>query len=156
MTVSRIARVSVAVGGASLLLGAGIAHAYWSSGGSGSATANSGTMTIDAAALTGEHAQNALFPGGTADAIIKLDNPNGYSVHVIAITMTGTPQAANGCSPTGVTFTAPTGFTDARFTLPANQSTVIDLPGAVAMDTTSASACQGQTFSLPVTVTVQK
>lgn len=155
MAINRTARVSVAVGGC-LLLGVGAVHAYWSSSGSGANTATTGTMTISAAALAGEHARTALYPGGTADAIIKVDNPNGQTVHVVAITETGTAQAGNNCSPTGITFTAPTSFTDPQFTLPANQSTVLDLAGAVTMDTTSASACQGQTFSLPVTVTVQK
>lgn len=153
--VNRTARVGIALG-ATLVLGAGIAHAYWSSAGSASGTAASGTMTISAAALAGETAQNTLYPGGTADAIIKINNPNGYTVHVVAITATGAAQAGNNCSPTGVTFTAPTDFTSAQFTLPANQSTVVDLAAAVSMNTTSASTCQSQTFSLPVTVTVQK
>jgi hypothetical protein len=113
-------------------------------------------MTISAAALSGETAHSVLYPGGSADAIVKISNPNGYTVHVVAITATGTATAGNGCTPTGIAFTAPTSFTAAQFTLPANQSTALDLAGAVSMDTTSASACQGQTFSLPVTVTVQK
>lgn len=155
MAVNRTVRVSVAVG-AALVLGVGVAHAYWSSGGSATGTATSGTMTISAAALAGESAQTALYPGGSADAIVKIANPNNYTVHVVGISATGTAVAANNCAPTGITFTAPTNFSAAQFTLPANQSTVLDLTGAVAMDTTSASACQGQTFSLPVTVTVQK
>lgn len=155
MAFNRTARVSVTVGTA-LLVGAGVAHAYFSSTGAGTGTAANGTMTITAAALAGESAQNALYPGGTADAIVKLANPNGYPVRVVAIASTGVARAGNGCSPTGVAFTAPTDYTAAQFTLPANQSTTLDLAGAVAMDTTSANACQGQTFSLPVTVTVQK
>jgi len=138
------------------LAGAGIAYAYWSASGTGSATAGAGTLTINAAALTGETAQNTLYPGGTADAIVKMNNPNGYSVQVIAIAASGPAQASNNCTPTGIAFTAPTDFSAAQFTLPPNQSTVLDLPGAVSMDTTSATTCQGQTFSLPVTVTVRK
>ncbi|HEY4020000.1 MAG TPA: hypothetical protein VGM75_15015 [Pseudonocardiaceae bacterium] len=138
------------------VLGSGVAYAYWQSSGSGTGTAGTGTMTISAAALSGETANSALYPGGSADAILKVFNPNGYPVQVAAITSSGTPQAGNNCAPTGVQFVAPTSFTDTQFTLPADQSTVLHLAGAMSMDTTSASACQGQTFSLPVTVTVKK
>jgi len=155
MKMNRTARVSIAVG-TILLVATGVANAYWSSRGSGSGNAGSGKMTITTAALAGESPQNVLYPGGTADAIVKIGNPNAFTVHVVAITATGAAQAGNNCTPTGITFTAPTDFTAAQFTLPANQSTTLDLAGAVAMNTTSASTCQGQTFSLPVTVTVQK
>lgn len=138
------------------ILGSGVAYAYWQSTGSGPGSAGTGTMTISAAALSGETANSSLYPGGSADAFLKVFNPNGYPVQVVAIVGAGTPQAANGCSPTGVRFVAPASFTEAQFTLPADQSTVLHLADAMSMDTTSASACQGQTFSLPVTVTVQK
>jgi hypothetical protein len=151
----RTVRVLVVATVASLA-GAGIAHAYWSTAGTGSAIAGTGTMTISAAAMAGETAQGTLYPGGAADAIVKMDNPNGYPVQVIAIAATGPAQAGNACTPTGVTFTAPTDLSATQFTLPPNKSTVLDLAGAVMMDMTSANACQGQTFSLPVTVTVRK
>ena len=138
------------------IMGGGVAYAYWQSSGAGTGTAGTDTMTISAAALSGETANTTLYPGGSADAILKVLNPNGYPVQVVAITSAGTPQAGNGCAPTGVHFDAPTSFTDAQFTLPADRSTVLHLAGAMSMDTTSASACQGQTFSLPVTVTVKK
>ena len=121
-----------------------------------SGTAGTGTLTISAAALAGETSHGTLYPGGTADAIVKVNNPNGYAVQVVAIAASGPAQAGNTCAPTGVTFIAPTDFSAAQFTLPAHQSTVLDLAGAVSMDTTSATTCQGQTFSLPVTVTVRK
>jgi hypothetical protein len=138
------------------IIGTGVAHAYWTANGSGSGTAGAATMTISSSALSGETANSTLYPGGTADAILKVFNPNGYSVQVVAIVNAGTPQAGNGCTPTGVRFVAPTSFTDGQFVLPADQSTVLHLAGAMSMDTTSASTCQGQTFSLPVTVTVKK
>jgi hypothetical protein len=138
------------------IMGTGVAFAYWDSTGSGSGTATDGTMTISAAALSGETPNSTLYPGGSADAILKVFNPNGYAVQVVSIVGTGAAQAGNNCAPTGVHLVAPTNFTDPQFTLPADQTTVLHLSGAMAMDTTSASACQGQTFSLPVTVTVKK
>jgi hypothetical protein len=41
-------------------------------------------------------------------------------------------------------------------TIPASSTTTIDLKGAASMDTTSSDGCQGATFSIPVTITVQK
>ena len=78
MVFNRTARVAAIVV-ASLVLGVGVAHAFWSSGGTGTGTgsAGNGTMTISAAAMAGETAHSALYPGGTADAIVKIDNPNG-------------------------------------------------------------------------------
>lgn len=148
-------RLAVAVAVTSLA-GTGIAYAYWESGGTGTGSAQTATMTISAAALSGESPNSTLFPGGTADAILKIQNPNGFPVQVVGITAGGTPQAGNGCSPTGVTFTSPATYTDPQFSLPANQTTVLHLAGAMSMSTSSASTCQGQTFSLPVTVTVRK
>ncbi|HJP79774.1 MAG TPA: hypothetical protein VJ914_36215 [Pseudonocardiaceae bacterium] len=138
------------------IMGTGVAFAYWNSTGSGTGTATDATMNISAAALAGETPNSTLYPGGSADAILKVDNPNGYAVQVVSIVSTGAAQAGNSCSPTGVRFVAPSSFTDPQFTLPADQTTVLHLSGAMSMDTTSASACQGQTFSLPVTVTVKK
>lgn len=155
MARQRTIRVLVLATAASLA-GAGTAYAYWTAAGTGSATAGAGTLTISAAALAGETAQGTLYPGGTADAIVKVNNPNGYAVQVVAVAASGPAQAGNNCAPTGITFTAPTDFSAAQFTLPPSRSTVLDLTGAVSMDTTSANACQGQTFSLPVTVTVRK
>ena len=149
------ARLLLAV--ATLSLGcAGVAKASWSSTASGSGSASTGTMTISGEALSGETPNSTLYPGGAAEAILKIRNPNSYPVQVVGITATGTPEAGNGCSPTGVSFSAPAGFSDPQFSLAANQSTVLHLAGAMSMDTTSASACQGQRFSLLVTVTVQK
>jgi hypothetical protein len=154
----RTGSIRVLLGVAALSLGtAGIAQATWSSTGSGSGSATTGeTMTIAAEALSGETPDTSLYPGGTADAVLKIRNPNSGPVRVVGITATSTPVAANGCSPGGVSFTPPSGFSGPQFTLPAGQATVLHLIGAMAMDTTSASACQGQAFSLLVTVTVQQ
>jgi hypothetical protein len=37
-----------------------------------------------------------------------------------------------------------------------NGSSLVHLPGAASMDATSSSGCQGATFSIPVTLGVQK
>ena len=148
-------RVLLAVAALSIA-GAGVASAVWSTTGTGAGAAGAGNLTISGEAVSGETVTDTLYPGGSADAVIKIHNPNAYSVQVVAITATATPQAGNGCTPTGVSFAPPASYTDPRFSLGAGQSTVLHLPGAMSMDLTSANTCQGQTFSLPVTVTVRK
>ena len=137
---------------------AGSAYAYYrTAAASASDAGTAGAMTIAAQALSAGDANNdTLYPGGSADAILRLRNPNAYPVQVTSIVATDVPAAGNNCSPTGVSFTAPTSFAAAQFTLAADASALLRLDGAVSMTTSSASACQGQTFSLPVTVTVQK
>lgn len=149
--------LKIAVGvAATSLLGTGIAYAYWSSEGAAASSAGTATLTITAPALSGETPNSTLYPGGSADVIVKLSNPNSFPVQIVSITATGDAQAHNGCSPTGVHFVPPVDFSAPQFSLAANQSTVLHLAGAMSMTTDSASTCQGQTFSLPVTVTVRK
>src|SRR2546421_4014190 len=104
--IRRSAQVLLLVAATSIA-GAGVAQAFWGSTGSGPGAATSGSMTITAEALAGETAADRLYPGGTAEAILKVRNPNAFPVRVVAITASGSPQAGNGCAPTGVTFTPP-------------------------------------------------
>jgi hypothetical protein len=134
----------------------GIAFAYWNSSGTGSGSASTGTMTIQVTALAGGDSNTTtLIPGGTGDVILRVSNPNAFSVHVTSIAGNGTPTASNGCTPTGVSLATPTDYTPAQFTLAAGTS-LIRLLGAASMTTASASNCQGATFTIPVSVTVQK
>lgn len=146
-----------------VLLSAGAmdrAYAYWSAPGSGigagsAATTNLAGVGLVPIAVGTDLNATTLLPGGTADAIIKVANPNAYPVTVTSVAQTSGQAiaAANGCSPTGVSFASQTG----TWSVPANTTgTVIHLTGAVSMSTAAANACQGTTFTIPVTVTVQK
>ena len=141
--------------------GAGTAYAYWSSAGGGSGSAAAGTMqavTVDA--LVGSDSpKTTLYPGGSADVVLRLTNPNPYPVQVYGVTANGpaAPDAAHpGCTTTGVRFTGPAAPLSPATYVAANSSALITLPGAAAMDTTSLAACQGATFSVPVTAEVRK
>lgn len=139
-----------------LLITGGVAWAFWSATGQGTGSATTGTMTFNVTAFeSGDGNGTTLIPGGTADVIVRVNNPNTFSVHVTSIAANGSVTASNGCTPTGVTFVAPTDYSAGQFTL-APGSSLLDLQGAVSMSTSSASACQGATFSLPVSVTVQR
>ena len=151
---------AVAVAGA-VALGSGIAYASWSTSGSASGSAANDTMkTVTVAAfVSGDTPTAALIPGGSADVILRINNPNAYSVRVYSINANGpiTADARHaGCTTTGVTFTAPATPVSPTVTVPANTTLLIHLPGAARMSTASQSFCQGATFQIPVTVSVRQ
>lgn len=139
-------------------LGAGTAYAYFTSTGSGTGSASTGTMqTVTVAATTGTPT-TPLLPGGTGDVTLKVTNPNSYAVTLVSVAAGAGNITADsghpGCTTTGVTFTAQTGLSTS---IPGGGATTqVDLPGAAAMNATSSSGCQGATFTVPVTITVQK
>jgi hypothetical protein len=141
-----------------VLLSASAAIAYVSTAGTGSGSASAGTMqTVTVSAFVGGDAPSSqLRPGGpAADVILRVQNPNPFTVQVVGIVGNGAVTADGGhagCTTTGVSFTAPTNPT---ITLPTG-STLVQLAGAATMSNASVSACQGATFSIPVTLTVHR
>lgn len=158
---ARGVKVAVLTGVLSLAIGAGTAYAYWITDGSGSGSAAAGTMqtvTVDAL-VPGDTPATTLIPGGTADVVLRVTNPNPYSVQVYSVTNNGTPTADNAhpsCATTGVTFASSPGPLSPGVSIAANSSALVTLPGAASMDATSQSACQGATFHLPVSLAVRK
>jgi hypothetical protein len=110
---------------------------------------------VTVAAATGTPS-TPLLPGGTGDVILNVNNPNAYAVTLVSVSGNGTITADgghSGCTTTGVTFNNQSGLT---INIPASTTTAVDLPGAASMSTASLSACQGATFSIPVSITVHK
>lgn len=141
---------------AGLVTTGGIAYAAFTASGSATGTAHTGTMqTVTVSAFVGGDAPSSkLYPGGpAADVILRVNNPNSYSVKLYSISGNGaiTADASHsGCTTTGVTFNPPS---NPNITLPAGSS-LVHLSGAASMSTASVNACQGATFSIPVTMTV--
>ena len=139
-------------------IGGGGAFAYFTSHGSGTGAATTGTLgavTIESATTS---PTTVLVPGGTGDVVLDIENTNSYAVTLVSVTGTGgTINADAGhasCTTTGVTFTDQTGLST---TLPgSNQTTVVHLSGAASMSAASSNGCQGATFSIPVTITVKE
>ena len=134
----------------------GVAWAAWSSAAAGSSagratTAQPPTTTaVAGSAVT----SGLLYPTGTGSVVITVNNPNPYRVKVASIAAAGAVTAAGGtgtCSTTGVTLTAQT----PGDLVPAGGSVTLTLAGAAAMSASSDAGCQGATFTLPVTVTVE-
>lgn len=143
------------------LVAGGAAYASFTAGGSGSGSAPTGTMQpVTVSAFTGgDEPSTTLVPGGAADVIVRVTNPNPTPVYVYGVAGNG-PIAADSlhasCSDTGVTFTAPASPLSPAVDVPAASSLLFHLPGAAAMDLSSDSACQGATFEIPVTLTARQ
>jgi hypothetical protein len=112
------------------------------------------TVTIASATVS---PGTPLLPGGSGDVTLEVTNPSAFDATLVSVAgAAGTITADSGhpgCTTTGVTFTDQTGLsTD----IPADSTTDIDLPGAASMSAASSPGCQGATFSIPVTITVQQ
>lgn len=154
-----VRRIPLLLGAALALaigIGSGSAYAFFTSSGSGSGSGTTGTLqAVTVAAATGTPS-TPLLPGGTGDVILNVNNPNAYAVTLVSVSGNGTITADgghSGCTTTGVTFNNQSGLT---INIPASTTTAVDLPGAASMSTASLSACQGATFSIPVSITVHK
>ena len=136
----------------------GLVYAAWTTNGTGNAYSKAGTAqtlsTVDVSASTSA----TLYPGVSGDVLVKIDNPNPYAVTVTAVTGNGTITADaghSGCTTTGVTFTNQSSLS---LSVPAKSGGVdgvlqTTLTGAASMSNASLNACQGATFTIPVTLT---
>lgn len=129
--------------------GADRAYAFWTSSGSGTGSATTGTaLNVTVAAGT---STTPLQPNGSGDLAFTVLNPNAFSVQITALSIASQPTACTDPQLT-LTFTTP-------LTVPANSSPTpasFDLPAALHMGVGASSDCQGKTFSVPLTATVQR
>jgi len=159
---TRTARRGAGIVVLAVLLAAGVAWGYWQTTGSGTGLAATDTLqTVTVAALVGgDDPASALVPGGpAAEVILRVTNPNASAVQVYGVTGSGAITADAGhsaCTTTGVTFTAPASPITPTVTVPASSTVLVRLPGAASMSVASLSACQGATFSIPVTMTAHR
>jgi hypothetical protein len=145
------------VAGAAVLVGVGTGTGYalWSSAGAGSGSASTEGGPLPVTVVTaGGAVSSALVPGGTADLLVALDNPNAFPVTITGIQQTGTvTSSAPGCLTTGVTVPTSSALS---VSVPTGSDVVVSVPGAAAMSSDSDSACQGATFRIPLSVTVRR
>jgi hypothetical protein len=162
-TLSKSRKAVVVTATTCALVVAGLVFAAWlaSGGGSGYAKAGSaqGLTTLDASASTSA----TLYPGVTGDVRLELSNPNAFPVRITSVSLNGTngditPDAGHAsCTTTGVSFTNQTGLT---IDVPAkvgatNGETQATLNNAASMSNASLDACQGATFTIPVSLSGQ-
>jgi hypothetical protein len=132
------------------------AAAYFTSTGSGSGSGSAGTLAPVTA--SGAVVSNLIPDNSPHDVTLTVTNPNSYAVTLKSVigngTITPDSPAHSGCNPAGVWFTDQTGLSQS---IPGgNVPTPVTLTNAAKMDTTSVDACQGATFTIPVTIEVRK
>lgn len=129
-----------------------IAYAAWTASGTGQGYAKAGTAqaltTVDVSAST----TATLYPSGTGNVLLRINNPNPYSVRVTSVTGSGAVTSDKGAAcdaSTGVTFTNQTGLT---LDVPATSAVTFTLTGVAAMSNASDNSCQGAVFTIPVSL----
>lgn len=131
----------------------GAAGATWSASGSGAGSGATGTVV--AVALSPGTPAGDLHPGGQADVVLTVSNPNASTVRIGSLALDssqGTGGFAvdaghSGCAVTALSFATQTNG-GAGWTIPAKVGGVdgslsVTLTDALALDVGAANACQG-------------
>ncbi len=138
------------------LLVAGVAAAYWIATGGGSATAataSTSPLTLAPATPTAQ-----LFPGGQANVVLTVTNPNAASIRVGSLALDTTQGTSGfavdgghaGCGLATLSFATQTNG-GAGWTVPGSGALSVTLTNALSMGIGAANACQGATFSVYLT-----
>lgn len=153
-------RLAITAGLTGFAMAGGIALAAWTASGTGQGFAkaiNAQALTTlpEAAGMTTAQ----LYPGGSGDVLVKIFNPNPYPVEILSVTGSGpivtTPTDAACDLSTGVTFHGYTPSPMGPFIVPPSGSSVLSIPSGATMSNASANECQGETFSIPVSISGQ-
>ena len=148
----------------SLVLGlsAGTSYAFIGRGGPATAKGKVAVALIERVTVASAGSPSSpLLPGGKGDVVFSVTNPNHSPVSLIGVGLTsdGTITTGNnpGCTTTDsqplVVLNVPS--VDLPLSIPANTTTTIHLANAAEMDVTATTNCQGATFSIPLTITVE-
>ena len=125
--------------------------AMWSGAGSGSGTLP--VETVSAVTLTPGSPTTALYPGTSGDVAVSIVNDNTYRAYIGSLVL-DTTQGSNGfavtggqpgCDPAALVYTTQSNG-GAGWFVAAGSTLDLDLPSAIALDTSAASECQGATF----------
>ncbi len=154
----RVLFATLIVGGC-IAVPAGIAFGWFGATGSGTGSASTATLhtVVTSAAVVAP--TTPLLPGTSSDVTLTVSNPNDYPMVLTRVVATpSTTISVSGdiaCTPAnaGVSFYDQTTI---GIVLAAH---VVDQPvhlaDAITMLATSPTACQGRSFSIPVTITAQ-
>lgn len=140
-------------------LGAGASYAFIVKGGSATAALNVGSLKPVTVVSAGSPS-STLLPGARGDVVFSVSNPNPNPVWLIGATLrsgstirTSTPGCTTTDSQPIVVLSVPS--VDLPRPIPANTTTSIHLANAAEMDGTATTNCQGATFPIPLTITVE-
>jgi hypothetical protein len=141
----------------------GTADAIWNGSGAGSGSGS--TATVAPVTLSPGSPGGELYPGGSADVVLTVHNPNSAQVHIGSLSLDttrgsggyGVDALHSACSVSTLGFSASSNG-GAGWTVPSHDSgaagvLTIALPDALSMDEGAANACQGATATVYLTVT---
>jgi len=144
-----------------LMIFGGAAYAYWGSSGNGSGSGTTGT-SADVILSPGTPTAQ-LRPGGRANVVLDISNPNTFSVDIASLVLDtaqgvggyGVDAGHSGCTPGSLDFTTQTN-SGAGWTVPAragavNGTLAVSLTDAIFMQVNAANACQGAHFTIYLT-----
>lgn len=138
-------------------LGVGSAYAFLTASGLGTGTATVRHATaVTVLAATGTPSSK-LHPGASADLTLTITNPNSFPVKIVSISQKATPLTVVGgtsCTAGNSGVTVPTQSGLSISVTPGTTS--VHVPNGASMSTSSANGCQGASFRIPVTVTVEQ
>ena len=144
-------------------LSAGVASAVWTSPtGEGDASATgyeSLAADVTASSANANDADaSSLFPGSSVTNTVTVTNDNPYPVKVTAITNNGGNEAAGSCAAATVNVTSQSNAagiaqSNAAVAIPAHGSGTYNV--TVTMKSDAHNDCQGDSFTLPVTIASQ-
>lgn len=136
--------------------GAGSAYAFFTNHASGTGVVKAGTAQSITVVSARGTVSSELFPGGTADLLVEFDNPNPKAVVVTSVSENGpvTVLGGHGCTGqnSGVSLASEQ---DLSIPVASGRHVLIHIANGASMSIASASGCQGASFRIPVTVTVQ-
>ena len=152
-------RTSVVAAGLVATTGLGVAFAAWTSNGSGTGSAASTTSVDSTIAPVTLVAADLLYPGATKSTKVTVSNPNDYPVIVTGISagssnVVNTSCAAGSVITDAVSNAAGVTRSDVASAVIAPQSSgtyTLTLRMANSPD----DACKSQTFTLPLTATLE-
>jgi hypothetical protein len=159
-SVPRLARRPAVLGAVvALVLGCacGDAWAYFTSSGSGSAAASVGAaQAVTVLSATGTPS-STLSPGHSADLTLTVTNPNTVTVTLVRIAQNGAPTVVDGGSTCTASSSGVQVPAQGDLDIPLPHGTdVVHVPAGATMTLTSANGCQGASFRIPVTITVEE
>jgi len=136
----------------------GAAFGYWTGSGSGAGSAT--TETVVAVTLSPGTPAATLYPGGQANVVLSVSNPNTSPVHIGSLTLDTSQGTLGfavdaghpGCAVSTLGFTTQSNG-GAGWTVPGKVGAVegtlaITLTNALAMGVSAANACQGATSTV--------
>jgi|SRR5581483_920803 len=138
-----------------VLAASAAALAAWLTTGSGTGKAKIGSVQSITFADATTAPTKQCVPGGTCDLAVKITNPNS-----VPLTITSVAPNGNSSNPAGTPGCVTSSFVTAQtlsglsIAVPAGTTDNVIIPDAVKLDAAAPTACQGTTWTVPITANV--